>query len=281
MDHIATPAPGVLLSSGPYERIVAGLRDAVETMSGLDPDAVLTAPPVIAREVLETAGYIRSFPQLVGSVHSFRGSKRDWRALAGREDWHRSQEISDLMLLPAACYHVYPQVAGRSVPVSRFCVHATCFRQEATGERGRMRSFRMSELVFLGPPADCLAWRDGWIERMASWLRGLGLDVSVELADDPFFGPGDHLMRDTQREQQLKWEMRVPVGGGVVQAIASCNLHLDHFGGAFGFTTDGGPAHSACVAFGLDRIALALIERHGREPDAVSRCLREKEGTRT
>jgi len=30
MDHIATPAPGVLLSAGRYERIIAALRDAVD-----------------------------------------------------------------------------------------------------------------------------------------------------------------------------------------------------------------------------------------------------------
>ena len=47
-------------------------------------------------------------------------------------------------------------------------------------------------------------------------------------------------------------------------AISSCNYHLDTFGVAFDIKTgDGNPAHSACVGFGLERIALALFKTHG------------------
>jgi hypothetical protein len=39
---------------------------------------------------------------------------------------------------------------------------------------------------------------------------------------------------------------------------------VDHFGVAFGIrTADGAVAHSACVGFGLERIALALFKKHG------------------
>jgi seryl-tRNA synthetase len=47
-------------------------------------------------------------------------------------------------------------------------------------------------------------------------------------------------------------------------AIGSCNYHLDHFGIAFDIrTADGSIAHSACVGFGLERVALALFKTHG------------------
>lgn len=268
---LATPVAGVFLSPAPYERVVAGLRAAVEAMAGPPAWPALTVPPVISRDVVERAGYVRSFPQLVGTVHSYRGGRREWLPLSrriGGGDWYEAQEISDVVLLPAPCYHVYPLLSGADVVRPRqFCVHATCFRQEATAEPGRLRSFRVSDIVIAGLPDECRAWRDRWVERMTEWLRGLGLAVSVEVADDPFFGPGDHLLRDTQREQELKWELRVPLVDGVVQAVGSANRHLAHFGTEFGFNAGDEPAHSACVGFGLDRITLALINRHGPEPD--------------
>jgi hypothetical protein len=48
-----------------------------------------------------------------------------------------------------------------------------------------------------------------------------------------------------------------------VQAIASANYHKDHFGETFEFTCDGAVGQTACMAFGMERIALALINRHG------------------
>jgi seryl-tRNA synthetase len=51
-------------------------------------------------------------------------------------------------------------------------------------------------------------------------------------------------------------------------AITSCNYHIDHFGHAFGIhSSDGLPAHTACIGFGLERIALALFTSHGFDPD--------------
>jgi seryl-tRNA synthetase len=266
---VPTAAAGVFLGPPAYERLVTTLRSAVDGMADAGTEAPLAVPPVIAREVVERAGYVRSFPQLLGTVHSFGGSRREWLRLSRLVqggDWHQRQEVTDLVLLPAACYHAYPLLAGTVLPGPRqLCLHGTCFRQEASAEIGRLRSFRMSELVRIGSAAECERWRDDWVGRLADWLRGLGLSVDVEVADDPFFGTGDTLLRDSQREQRLKWELRVPLGGGVIQAVASANCHLDHFGTAFDIGIGDGPAHSACVAFGLDRIALALVAAHGAD----------------
>ena len=44
----------------------------------------------------------------------------------------------------------------------------------------------------------------------------------------------------------------------------SFNYHQDAFGAKWGlFLEDGATAHTACVGFGLERIALALFARHG------------------
>jgi seryl-tRNA synthetase len=61
-------------------------------------------------------------------------------------------------------------------------------------------------------------------------------------------------------------------------AVASCNRHTDHLTAKFDIAASGGAlAHSACTAFGLDRIVLALFAAHGldsgRWPDDVCRRL--------
>ena len=84
-------------------------------------------------------------------------------------------------------------------------------------------------------------------------------------------------MKATQREQVLKFELVVPIcSEEKPTAITSCNYHLDYFGLTFGIrTADGQPAHSACIGFGLERIALALFKIHGLDPDTWPRPVRE------
>jgi seryl-tRNA synthetase len=252
---LPTSAPGVYLYPESFERIIALLGTGIDKLAADAAYTRLHIPPVIARATIEHAGYVNTFPQLLGTVHS--------------GDWHAQQQISDLVLLPAACYPVYNTLTGRDLLAepARFHVDATCFRQEASAEPGRLRSFRMTELVTAGSPEHCLAWRAGWVEEIPRWLGALGLDVSVEVADDPFFGPGRKLYAAAQRLQELKLEFKAPVAPGVVQAIASANLHKDHFGEAYGFRAGDEVGHTSCMAFGLERIALALIAAHGPDPD--------------
>jgi hypothetical protein len=55
----------------------------------------------------------------------------------------------------------------------------------------------------------------------------------------------------------------------------SCNCHRDHFGLNFGITSaDGEVAHSACVGFGMERIALGLLKHHGLDVNGWPASLR-------
>ncbi|WP_333767622.1 hypothetical protein [Streptomyces sp. IBSBF 2435] len=244
-------APGVVLTSGAEGRTLDHLREGIAARFLAESEEHYLAPPVLSRAVCERAGYPGTFPHLLGSVH---GSP-DGGAPAP----------TDLVLTSAACHHLYPLLAGRTVTATgQLSVEAVCYRAEATAETGRLRSFRMYEIVRFGAPDAVADWRDSALASVAEWLRGLGLGITVELASDPFFGRPGLLMSDVQRSKQLKWEVLAEVDEGLAQAVASANYHEDHFGRAFGFTLpDGSPAHSACVAFGLDRLLLALRHRHG------------------
>jgi seryl-tRNA synthetase len=259
---IRTDAPGVHVLDDALERTVVAVRQLVDTMAAKEGFHPLSVPPVIARSILEKTGYAEAFPQLLGSVF-------------GLEERGTGKLVpTDVVVLPAACYHVYPALSGATLTgPARYVAHGTCYRHESTLEQGRLRSFRMSELVFVGAAEETIAWRERWLHRTEQLFRDLGLEVVVEVASDPFFGPGQRWLRATQREQQLKFELIAPVGEGMRQAIASCNYHKDHFGEKFEITTAGQAAHTSCVGFGLERVAMALTHAHGpdrkRWPDAV------------
>ncbi|MEY9860781.1 seryl-tRNA synthetase [Catenulispora sp. GAS73] len=261
----ATSAPGVTLFPEAFERIVAKLRAAIEEIAAAEDFTALTAPPVLPREVVERSGYVREFPHLLGSVHNYGGDATDWltrrTAAVPGGLWHETQTIADVVLTPAACYHVYPFLSAQPEALpARFAVESWCYRHEATSEPGRLRSFRMRELVYVGEPKACIEFRDRWRERASRWLTELGLDVTVEAATDPFFGTGAKLLSGSQRAQELKFELAAPVADGVRQAVVSANCHKSHFGETFGVRLpEGGPAHSACIGFGLERLAMAVL----------------------
>lgn len=266
---VETDVPGVYLFPAGFEHVVSVLRVGIDRLGADEDYRALAIPPVISRRLIERAGYVKAFPQLLATVHSYTGDAREWSKLAPLADggeWHAQQQISDLVLLPATCYPAYDTIAGSELAEpARFQVSGTCFRQEATAEPGRLRSFRMAEFVTAGREDHCIKWRASWLERVADWLRALGLDCAIEVADDPFFGPGRKLFQAAQRNQELKLELKVPVAADRIQAVASANYHKDHFGENFGFTAGGEVGHTACMAFGLERIALALIHVHGTD----------------
>ncbi|MCX4745035.1 hypothetical protein OG455_05765 [Kitasatospora sp. NBC_01287] len=258
-------APGVVLTPAAEARILDGLRIGLAAAFYGSEEHYL-APPVIARTVAERADYPTSFPQLLGTVY---GAPEGGAA-----------GPTDLVLSPAACHHVYPLLAGSVLGTERqLSVEAVCYRGEATAETGRLRAFRMYEVVRFGAPEAVMDWRDRVLESAVTWLGGLGLAVEVVAANDPFFGRPGRLMAAVQRTGELKWEIVTRLGHGQTQSVASANGHKDHFGAAFGLTlTDGSVAHSACLAFGLDRLVLALQHRHGRSAGDWPASVREALG---
>ena len=75
------------------------------------------------------------------------------------------------------------------------------------------------------------------------------------------------MMGNSQREQKLKFELLIPVTSSANKtACLSFNYHQDHFGTTWGIQdADGEPAHTGCVAFGMDRLAVAMFHTHGTD----------------
>jgi seryl-tRNA synthetase len=157
-----------------------------------------------------------------------------------------------------------------------FDVACDCFRHEPSSHLDRLQSFRMREYVCIGEPGVIAGFRARWIARAGQIAERLGLPHRIEPASDPFFGRGGKLMTNSQLEQSLKFEMLIPVRSAVKPtACMSFNDHRDHFGTAWELRTADEIAHTGCVAFGIDRLALALFAIHGVEVSRWPSSVRE------
>lgn len=272
---IESGVPGVYGRSGAFEEVHLALDRLISAAAAGDEAEQLRFPPVLPRRQFETTGYLKSFPHLAGSVFGFEGTEADAHVqsdLASRhEDWEEHQSMTDLVLTPAACYPVYPAIAARGpLPVGGVTIDlgpAYAFRNEPSGDPARLQMFRMRELVRIGEPQAVAEWRDVWRDRAIELLRGIGLDADFDLATDPFFGRSGRMMAASQRQQALKFEILVPIGGPEPTAVASFNYHQRHFGGIYGIElADGEVAHTSCLGFGIERVVLALFRGHGLDP---------------
>ncbi len=273
--YVPLGTKGVYGRSGAFESVVEHFEQLL-TRAGADQEAtVIRFPPIFPRGTYEATDHVESMPQLLGSVHSFEGDGSEHgelvHAVRTGEDWGQHLDQTDVMMVPAACYPLYPTMSGELPTDGRVVdLRSYVFRREPSSDPARMQIFRQREYVRLGTPTEAVSHRDEWIRRGLEIHRSLGLSVEKAVANDPFFGRGGRVMKATQREQHLKFELLVPITSQEhPTAITSSNYHLDHFGKAFGITTASGEtAHTSCVGFGLERVALALFAKHGMDPEA-------------
>jgi seryl-tRNA synthetase len=274
---IESGVPGVYGRSSAFEDVRSGVDALITRTAEPDGAEALRFPPLVPRSQFESTGYLKSFPHLAGTIFGFEGSEADAQTQQERAeehaDWTEFQVMGDLVLVPAACYPVYPAIAARGpLPAGGVTVDAGgayVFRNEPSGDPARLQMFHQREMVRIGEAEAVAAWRDSWRGRAVDLLRELGLDAEFDVATDPFFGRSGRMMAASQREQALKFEILVPIGGPDPTAVASFNYHQTHFADVYGIELAGGDvAHTSCLGFGLERITLALLRAHGLDPAA-------------
>lgn len=228
-------------------------------------------PASLPAERLQRVDYLHSFPHQAAfavrldpaeaNLDQFRGGP-----MVGADGHVALSRIApvDEILTPAACYHFYVGHEGESHDSPAYLTTAnTCFRNETRYEPLRRQwSFTMREIVCLGTAAETEAFLRAGRRAVDAMSQRSGLDLTWAEATDPFFRPLDNPKYLMQRLNPTKHE--AVYGAGL--AIASANRHHEHFGEAFSITRAGRTAHSACLAFGIDRWLFAIVDRHGADP---------------
>ena len=282
--HIIPVGVQGIFGRGPeFEEVLRRFDDLISRVASADAATKMAFPPCLDRKVLEQSEFLDSFPQLAGTIFSFSGNQVQHQELSeaihdGRP-WTHLQTMTAVCLTPAACYPIYPILSGNLPADGRLIdMQNWVFRHEPSSEPTRMQSFRVREFVRAGTPDMVLAWRAMWLQRSLDLLLSLGLAARTEIASDPFFGRGGRMLAATQREQQLKFEIVVPViSQEYATALCSFNYHQDHFGKLFSIhTAQGEVAHTACLGFGLERIVMALFKTHGMQSANWPHSVREQ-----
>lgn len=283
---IPSGVPGVYGRGHAFERVRLGFDAQVTAASEAESPEHMVFPPLLPSRQLEDVGYLKSFPHLACTVFAFDGDEQaaaeQERRAEAHEDWSEFQEMTDLALKPAACYPVYPAIAARG-PLAPGGVTVDAggtyvFRHEPSGDPARLQAFHQREIVRIGEPETVIEWRDRWRDRCLELFAAVGLDAAPDVASDPFFGRSGRLLARSQRAQELKFEVQVPITGDEPTAAASFNYHHDHFSSVYGIEMDAADrtAHTACLGFGLERVTLALLARHGLDLAAWPTPVRER-----
>lgn len=268
---------GLYARSEAYESVTSALDRLLDVAAGAMPREALRFPPLLTAGELQAHGYFKNFPQLAARVYTCTCSRDGTTDASASEDGFMPSELA---MLPAACYPLYPLVSARGQRFREpalFDVAATCFRNEPSMEPWRLQSFRMREFVLVGPERATVAFRDVMRDASMHLLTArLGLACSLEEASDPFFGRTSKILKAAQLEAAAKFELVADAPSYGRFAIASFNSHGDLFGKRWQLMLDADtPATSCCNAYGLDRIAIALFLTHGLDPAAWPDTIRE------
>ena len=267
-------APGVVGLRGPVVTLLSEMEAAVSDLARAETPNEWRAPTGVSFTTLARARYFASFPQWLTAASHLSGDAAVLEAIAGASSpdiaVRSALAPAGVALPPAVCYNTYAALAD-SVIVSPTTMTAqgTCWRHEAGRfsplERGW--AFSMREIVCLGAEHDVKAFLDRATARVTALTRALGIATELEVASDPFFAPTARGRAALQRIKGLKHELAFRFPDGKPLAIASFNDHELFFGEAFGISiSDGTPAWSGCVAFGLERWLLAVLATYGVEP---------------
>lgn len=228
-------------------------------------------PHLIRSRDLDKFDYYDNFPHL-GLAAARLSPERLGAALAEAQRpvdrlGTEVMEPSGFALPSAACYAIYVDLAGATLPedgLMRTTV-ATCFRNEDhyLGLQ-RLLGFSMREIVCIGPEDRAKQHLSRAKESVTALCAELGLPVRLEVATDPFFDKNSGKAK-MQRLFPVKEEFVVD---GL--AIGSVNYHRNFFGERCAIQVGEDTAHTSCLAFGLERWVHTLTQRFGSAEAALS-----------
>lgn len=234
---------------------------------------LLVSPPLLDVGKLTQIDYFMNFPHLAGPVTTI-----DTTGLGERGYEVVGDVLPPARLAPArlvvpssACHGLYFDLEGATLPGTRtIFTYCACHRNETAYEGlRRLRIFTMYEIVCFGSAEAVKSFLVNQRAMTLDFARRLGLDVKMEIGQDPFFDPNG-AKANSQKGMPTKEEFLAPDG----TAIASINYHRNFFGDRCSINNaDGSFAHSGCAAWGLERWLHVLLAMHNQQPEAALEAL--------
>lgn len=231
-------------------------------------------PVMVPSAVLEEVGYIGHFPQHITFCSHLPGSLPVLQEVAARpETLVEHLDAPRHVLTPAVCLPCYREHRDAVIDnVKTLTMENHVFRYEGTNFRPMSRGwdFTVRDIVFFGGYEDLSRLRSEVMERAIELCRELDLEVTIELANDPFFLDTSRDKAVYQRMGEVKYELLFPLPyRGESLAASSFNLHRDFYTSVYGTRrANGEQAESACMGFGVERWVYGFLSQKGLDPKA-------------
>ena len=239
-------------------------------------------PAMIPSEILTEVGYLGHFPQHVTFCSHLRGNLPVLESVASDARGGRGKLAEKLegrltepqhAMTPAVCLPCYRQLRGTLLEMGRvrtLTMQNHVFRYEGAGFRPLARAwdFTVRDIVFFGSYEDLARLRSEVMDRTLGLCRDLDLEVTIELANDPFFLNTSRDKAIYQRMGEVKYELLFPLPHRQeALAASSFNLHRDFYTAVYDIRrVDGEPSESACMGFGLERWLYGFLSQKGLDP---------------
>lgn len=225
-----------------------------------------TVPEFYHEDDLNQCNYLEQFhPQCVFTACSDKGT-------LDTEQMSYTGYVNN----PAVCMHCYilhKDSVVEDYKLIRMTVKGRCKRKETAGYQylERLHDFTMREIVFIGPENQVIHKREKYMKLVTDLISTLKLEGNIKVASDPFFKKEDQAKAEFQKKFKLKYEMNlINWDTGNEIAVGSFNYHHSHFAQAYNIRMPNGlPAHSCCIAFGLERLAYVVISQIGLEKTQI------------
>ncbi|MCD1260791.1 hypothetical protein B5M42_018480 [Paenibacillus athensensis] len=287
--------PGLFIFREPFSSLMRFLDYSFVTkiakrFEGLQEESY---PAVIHCETLNKTNHFTSFPEHIhflthlredlDVIESFSQSIRE----AG--GWNKDHPLAldrnmpkpNFTMNPSTCYHCYEGLQdelleGEGIVVTAI---AKCHRFESKNHSdfGRLLDFSMREIIFVGKPDFVKNNRLQSIEYLKELAVEWQVDSLLEIANDPFFTNDFQVKASFQRNQEMKYELRLTIPHiGKSIACSSVNFHSNTFGNAFNIKVGKRSAVTGCVGFGIERWAFAFLAQYGLDEQQWPAAFREQ-----
>jgi seryl-tRNA synthetase len=293
--NIKVLEPGLFIFREPFSTLMRFLdysfvSKIAKRFEGLQEESY---PAVIHAETLNKTNHFTSFPE---HIHFLTHLREDLDVIEGFSQsirdaggWKKDQPLDldrhmpkpNFTMNPSTCYHCYEGLQDETLEGDGVVVTAIskCHRFESKNHSdfGRLLDFSMREIIFVGKPDFVKENRLKSIEYLKELAVEWNVDSLLEIANDPFFTNDFQTKASFQRNQEMKYELRltVPYQNKSI-ACSSVNFHSNTFGNAFNIKMGKRSAVTGCVGFGIERWAFAFLAQYGLDDQQWPTAFREQ-----
>ena len=273
--YVIKASDGAYAYSGLFLTVFNYFNNKIDEMIlNLFPDAQKTEmPTLIPLSVYEKGRYFENFPHHIMFQTTLDNDLQvlDEFAKNGTKDG----AIFKRMITPtnvlrhAACAPVYAFLGNSKLDSAKplaMIVSGKCYRNEGNNvfELARLKEFYMKEVVFVGTPEQTAACLEKSRTIWDQMIELFGINCRIETANDSFFASSYKKLKIFQLMGDSKQEFRMyQPGSGTYCAVSSANAHRTHFSKEYNITNDKGYCYTACLAFGVERLAYSLLCQTG------------------